>query len=164
MGANKALGGFRDGELPLDAGVLNNSVTYYGGQPASIVVASGGLTLTKSGATSYLGGVFANSSYEDVQNGNGTILYGGSKITLINGSNNVDTTIPGVGTVEGAPYDTTQTYAYGDLLYITAAGLWTNQSASGIGTNGAAASAKAIVLNPATANNGNMDIYLLPTF
>jgi len=159
MGADTLFVSYRDGELPLDAAVMAGSVTYFGGQPAAITT-TGTVTLCKTGAASYIG-VFKNSSYEDIKNGSANVLGGASKIVLINGSNSIDTVIGG-STVEGAPFDTSQTYNSADLLYISATGFWTNQVGSGINTNSVgSATPKAIVVSPANATNGNMEIYLL---
>lgn len=161
MGMNLAFGSFRDGENPCDPLVLSGSVTYFGGQPASIL-ADGSITLTVTANLKYIG-VLHNSSFEDTKIGNAAVIPGPAKITLINGSNAEDPTV-GVTTVEGAPYDTNLTYAAGDLLYISATGFWQNTSAAALNTNGLGVTPKAIVISPATATNGNMDIYLLSSF
>ena len=137
---------FKDGEIPMDPA----SGAYYGGAPAAI--GANGAALAVIDAAKFIG-VFKNSSYEDAQNGNCTIVYGG-KIVLLNGSNQIDSVVNGV-TVEGAAYNTALTYNAGDYLYITVtSGLWTNVAGT---------VPRGIVISPASGTNGNMEAYMFMT-
>lgn len=143
---------FKDGNIPLDPLVAANG--YFGGMPAAIN-ALGQATLATSGGGSpaYIG-MFKNSQYEDAQNGNVTIVFGASKVMFMNGSDQVENTDPAGNTIEGAPYDTTQTYANAQYLYIDhLTGKWTNQSA-GNGT------AKGIITKAPTSTDSTMEAYM----
>ena len=134
---------YKDGEIPMDPA----SEAYFGGQPAKIGAAGASLLKTETGT--YIG-IFKNSSYEDAKNGNVTIIRSG-KVEFLNGSNAIDSVINGQ-TVEGAPYDTTKTYAAGEYLYIDANGKWSN--------TGTAGRERGIIVRPATASDGSMEAYL----
>jgi len=146
---------FKDGEIPVQpnivAGGTGANSPYFGGQPAAIN--SSGQAILALGATPAYLGMFKNDSFTDLQNGNAAIVHGASKVVFMNGSIETENVVNGV-TVEGAPYDTTQTYAAANYLYVNnATGLWTNQS----GGNG---TAKGIVVKPATATDSTMHAYM----
>lgn len=143
---------FKDGEFAVDPNLAANS--YFGGMPAAINT-DGTATLATSGGGSPLYiGMFKNSHYEDAQNGKATVVAGASKVQFMNGSNQVDTTDPAGATIEGAPYDTTQTYVNGQYLYINkTTGLWTNQS-SGNGT------AKGIITLAPSSTSSIMEAFM----
>ena len=155
MGMDIMFLSFKDGEIPVNPSIVVGGTgansPYFGGQPAAI--STSGQAILALGATPAYLGMFKNSSFEDLQNGNASIVHGASKVVFMNGSVEVDTVVNGV-TVEGAPYDTALTYAAADYLYVTAAtGLWTNVSA-GNGT------AKGIVTKPATTTDSTMHAYM----
>jgi len=146
---------FKDGELPVNPLITPTGTTtaspYYGGQPAAMN--TDGTCILALGATPAYLGVFKNSSWEDLQNGNAGIVHGASKVAFFNGSNEQDSTVNSL-TVEGAPYDTTLTWAAADYLYVNhTTGLWTNVSSS----NG---TAKGIVVKAPTSTDGTMHAYL----
>ena len=128
MGMEWLNGGMRIGELPLD---LTDAASnpYFGGQPAQM--GTSGLKLAKANDDQSFVGVFLNSSYEDSQNGNATIISGQAYVRFLNGSISQDSPTPQGTTVEGAPYDTSLTFATGDKLYIDANGKWTNVANAG---------------------------------
>ena len=155
MGMDILFLSFKDGELPVNPSIVvggsGANSPYYGGQPAAI--STSGQTILALGTTPAYLGMFKNSSFEDLQNGNSTVVHGASKVIFMNGSNEVDTVVNGV-TVEGAPYDTAQTYAAADYLYVDhTTGLWTNVS-SGNGTT------KGIVTKPASTTDSTMQAYM----
>jgi hypothetical protein len=100
-------------------------------------------------------GVFKNSSFQDRQNGNATILSGVCRLKFINGSGSADNTDPNGNVIEGAPYDTTITFAPGDKIYVNAAGLWTNVS-------GGAGTAKGIVVKGQSTSDDSVEVYFMP--
>ena len=155
MGMDIMFLSFKDGEIPVNPLIVVGGSTintpYFGGMPAAIHT-TGQAILALGGTPAYLG-MFKNSSYEDLLNGNATIVHGASKVVFMNGSNEVDTIVNGV-TVEGAPYNTALTYVAGEYLYVTAAtGLWTNSS----GGNG---TPKGIITKPATSTDSTMQAYM----
>lgn len=144
--------GYKTDGFTVDPLLAANS--YFGGMPAAIN-ALGQATLATSGGGSpaYIG-MFKNSHYEDAQNGKSTIVSGNSAVQFMNGSDQIENTDPAGATIEGAPYDTTQTYAAAQYLYIDhVTGKWTNQSA-GNGT------AKGIIVKPATSTDSVMDAFM----
>ena len=146
---------FKDGELPVNPLITPTGSTtaspYFGGQP--LAINTDGTVILALGSTPKYIGVAKNSSWEDLQNGNAVVVGGASKVVFFNGSNEQDSTVNGV-TVEGAPYDTTLTWANGDYLYVAnATGLWTNVSTS----NG---TPKGIVVKAPTSTDGTMHAYM----
>ena len=155
MGMDAMFLNFKDGELPIQPTIVPGGTTisspYFGGQPAAIY--TDGTVVLALGATPLYIGLFKNSSWEDMLNGNATIVSGASKVALFNGSNEIDSVVNGV-TIEGAPYDTSLTWANGDYLYVNhTTGLWSNVSAS----NG---TAKGIVVKCPTSIDGTLHAYM----
>lgn len=152
MGMEWLNGGMRIGELPLDlTDVATNP--YFGGQPAQIGAA--GLKLAKANDDQSFVGCFLNSSFEDSQNGNATIITGVSYVRFVNGSISQDSPTPSGATVEGAPYDTALTFSIGDKLYIDANGKWTNVANAG--------RQKGIVTKGNTATDDAVEAILFPS-
>ena len=144
--------GFKDEGFTVDPLLAANS--YFGGQPVAINALGQATLATSGGGTPLYVGMFKNSHFEDAQNGKATVVSGASKIQFMNGSDQVENQDPAGNTIEGAPYDTTLTYAAGEYLYINkTTGLWTNVSA-GNGT------AKGIIVKPATSTDSVMDAYM----
>lgn len=149
MGMTWLNGGQRIGDLPLDVADLASN-PYFGGQPAQVGTA--GLKLAKADDDQSMVGVFLNSSYEDLQNGNGTIITGTAYVRFLNGSVSLDSPTPQGTAVEGAPYDTAITFVAGNKLYIDANGKWTNVANAG--------REKGIVLKGNTANDDAVEALL----
>jgi hypothetical protein len=153
MGVSQLQGGFQDGELPLNMTDSAQGVhPYFGGQPATIDAS--GVRLCLSGDEKKFIGVFKNSSYQDRQNGNATILGGICRLKFINGSISADNTDPNGNVIEGAPYDTTVTFAPGDKIFISATGLWTN--------TGTAGQEKGIVIKGQSTSDDSVEVYMMP--
>jgi hypothetical protein len=153
MGVIQSQGGFQDGEMPLN--MTDSAPTvhpYFGGQPATID--GNGVRLALSGDEASFIGVFKNSSYQDRQNGNATVLGGICRLKFVNGSVSADNTDPNGNVIEGAPYDTTITFSPGDHIYINATGFWTN--------TGTAAQAKGIVVKGQNTSDDSVEVYLMP--
>jgi hypothetical protein len=154
MGVTQLQGGYQDGELPLNMTDSAQGVhPYYGGQPATID--ANGVRLALVADETAIIGVFKNSSYQDRQNGNATILGGVCRLKFINGSGSADNTDPNGNVIEGAPYDTTITFNPGDKIYVSAAGLWTNVS-------GGAGTAKGIVIKGQNTSDDSVEVYFMP--
>lgn len=125
MGLEVLNGGIRIGDLPTDiVDIVTNP--YFGGAPIAMQ-STGLLRLAKATDDQKFVGLAAVSSYEDSQNGNTTVIVPPAYVRMLNGSLSQDSPLPTGQVVEGAPYDTTQTFLPGELLYIDAAGLWSNQ-------------------------------------
>lgn len=148
--------GFKDGELAVNPLITPTGTTtaspYFGGQP--VAMHTDGTVILALGSTPKYLGMAKNSSYEDVANGNAVVVSGASKVVFMNGSNEQESVTPQGVTVEGAPYDTTLTWAPGEYLYIgNTDGLWTNVSTS----NG---TPKGIVVKAPSATDGTMHAYM----
>jgi hypothetical protein len=149
MGMQVLQAKFFDGDLPLD--VTNAQTAYFGGQPVRITPTGVSVSV---GDLNYIG-VAKNSRFEDALNGKATVVRG-FKGQLLNGSDQIDTTVNSQ-TVEGLPYDSSQSYAEGDLLYINAtSGLWTKVQSSGSPTT---AKAKGIVTRAPSGSDDSMEAY-----
>jgi len=152
MGLNLKNGCFRDGERVLNrTDAATNK--YFGGQP--LCSDSNGVRLAKAADRAIFSGLAAVSSYEDLKNGNVTIISGDGLVQVTNGSASQDTTDPVGNIVEGAPYDTTVSFVQGNGVYISATGFLTN--------TGAAGTAIGTVVKTQDANSGSFDFYLFPT-
>ena len=99
-------------------------------------------------------GLFAVSSYEDLKNGNTTIISGGGLVKLTNGSVSQDSTTSTGTVVEGAPYDTSVTFAPGNGVYIAAGGLLTNTGVPG--------QAIGVVVKGQGTNDDSVEFYMFP--
>lgn len=138
-----------DGDFPLD--VTNAQATYFGGQPLRIT--GSGISVSV-GDLQYIG-VAKNSRSEDLKNGKATVMRG-FRGQLLNGSDQIDSVDLNGTTVEGLPYDSTDTFSAGDYLYIRSTGVWTNVQGDG---SPAAATAKGIVIRPPSGNDDSMEAY-----
>lgn len=162
MGARYHFITYRDGEEVYDS---TNDPTYAAGQPAAIV-AGGGVGVSVGGTDDKFVGIHTNPSTVDAANGNVSIWGGFVKCDLFDntaGPSNVapaGTTTSGV-TGDGAPFDTTKSYARGDLLYINPNGLWTNEAVGGSGNPPSAGSAVhgIVVTAPASATDTMVAIF-----
>jgi hypothetical protein len=128
MGLEVLQGGFRVGELAMDvADAVTNP--YFGGQ-ASAIESTGLVRLAKAADANAFLGLYQNSSFEDGQNGNATVVVPPAYVRMLNGSISQDSPVNGQ-IVEGAPYDTTISFVPSNLLYIAASGLWSNTGVAG---------------------------------
>jgi len=151
MGVRLLQGGFRDGEIPLDSTDAASN-PFYGGAPATI--GASGAKLAKSATQKAFIGVFAVSSYEARKTGVVTILAGAGRFQFLVGSASQDVANDLGDTVEGAPYDTTVTFAAGEFLYISATGKWTN--------TGVVGQEKGIVIKGQTSQDDSVIAYVFP--
>ncbi len=150
MGMELLNGGYRDGELALDvADAASSANPYFGGQPAQI--GANGAKLCKQADEAGCIGVFQNSSFEDLKNGNTTVVTGTSKVRFINGAVGQDNQDEAGNVVEGAPFDTGVTFAVGDDLFIDSNGKWART-----GTGG---QRKGIVLKAPVATDDTLEAY-----
>ena len=152
MGATLKNGGVRHGEFRLNVADAQTN-KYFGGQP--LCIDASGVRLCKAADRAKFIGLAAVSSYEDLKNGNVTVLTGsGAIVKLYDASVSQDNT-DAVGTVvEGAPYDTAIAFVPGEKVYIDANGKFTNVPDAG--------KAVGIVIKGQGVNDNSVEIELAP--
>ena len=129
MGMKMLQPGFRDGVIPLDV-TYAATHAFFGGAP--LIMTPTGARLATAATRNGFIGFAAVSSFEALKNGNITVIAGAPKVAFMSSSPsqaNVDP-VSGV-TAEGAPFDTSVTFANGDKWYIGVAGLITNVTDAG---------------------------------
>lgn len=152
VGMTLKQGGVRHGEYSLNVTDAQTN-KYFGGAP--LCIDANGVRLCKAADRSNFIGVAAVSSYEDLKNGNLTVISGhGSILKFTDGSASQDNTDPVGNVVEGAPWDTTKVFVAGQKVYIDANGKYTNVVDAGkaVGT----------VTKGQSVNDNSLEIELAP--